>query len=299
MSAYGKDLGYLTQYIRKLRGGSQPILARASDGQLYVVKFTNIFERPNLPFNESMGAELYRLFNLCVPSWRPLLVTSSFLDHNPDCWNETAEGKLRPDEGLCFASRFLGGDGIRLLELLPGAYLNRVRNSIDFWAAWLIDVCADHASHRVAIFTEERSRSLHAHFVSHCHMFGGLDGNLKTEPSKTRYLDERIYPDIGPEGLNRLVRRLHRLDVDGLWRESRTLPVEWLTDSALCAFQCTLNRLADLRFLQKSADAIFDTKSREFGLVQFGKRRSVFRAGAVSAFRSSDSTHASRSSMGL
>ena len=97
MPALGSSIGLVKQYIRNLRGGSQPILARASDGLLYVVKFNNNLQGANLPFNESAGTELYRGCGLAVPSWRPLLVSDAFLDRNPDCWMHTPEGRLRPE----------------------------------------------------------------------------------------------------------------------------------------------------------------------------------------------------------
>ncbi len=67
MIALGKDPVVVTQYVRNLRGGSQPILARASDGFLYVVKFANNLQGPNLLFNESAGSELYLACGLPIP----------------------------------------------------------------------------------------------------------------------------------------------------------------------------------------------------------------------------------------
>src|ERR1017187_5416922 len=111
MPALGKDFVFLTQYIRKLRGGSQPILAEASDGHTYVVKFANNLQGPNVLFNESAGSELYCAFGLPVPEWRPVTASEDFLDKNPDCWMQTPEGRLRPASGLCFGSRFLAENG--------------------------------------------------------------------------------------------------------------------------------------------------------------------------------------------
>src|ERR1017187_7147776 len=135
MSALRKNFPRVTKFFRKLRGGSQPILAQASDGLLYVVKFTNNLQGANLPFNESIGTELYRACGLSVPSWMPLLVTDSFLDQNPDCWMQTQEGRLRPDSGLCFGSRFLGGNGVKIFEVLSGSSFKRVINHMSFWLA--------------------------------------------------------------------------------------------------------------------------------------------------------------------
>src|ERR1039457_415092 len=121
MPALERSFSRVTRYIRNFHGGSQPILAQASDGLQYVVKFNNNLQGPNVPFNESVGSELYRACGLAVPSWKPLLVSDTFLDQNPDCWMQTPEGRLRPASGLCFGSRFLGAEGTRLLEILPGS----------------------------------------------------------------------------------------------------------------------------------------------------------------------------------
>ena len=83
------------QYIRKLRGGSQPILVRADDGLVYVVKFSNNLQGPNLPFNEALGTELFRVAGFNVPKWRLVEVSDDFIDRNPSCWMETECGKLR------------------------------------------------------------------------------------------------------------------------------------------------------------------------------------------------------------
>jgi hypothetical protein len=125
-----KDFARVTRYICNLHGGSQPILAQACDGLLYVVKFANNLQGFNLPFNECIGTELYHACGLAVPSWRPLLVTDSFLDQNPDCWMQAQHGRLRPNSGLCFGSRFLGGNGIRVLEILSETSFKRVRNRL-------------------------------------------------------------------------------------------------------------------------------------------------------------------------
>ena len=158
MSALGRNSVRVIRYIRNLRGGSQPILVQASDGLLYVVKFTNNLQGANLCFNEGIGTELYRACRLAVPSWRPLLVTDAFIGRNPDCWMQTPEGRLRPDPGLCFGSRFLGDSGMRLLEILPSTSFKRVRNLKNFWLAWMIDICAHHADNRQALFHEDPER---------------------------------------------------------------------------------------------------------------------------------------------
>jgi hypothetical protein len=253
---------FLTRYIHNLRGGSQPILAEASDGLLYVVKFINNLQGPNLLFNESAGNELFRACGLAVPSWRPVFVSDSFIDQNPDCWMQTPEGRLRPDSGLCFGSRFLGGDGIRLLEILPGTSFKRVRNHESFWLAWMIDICADHADNRQAIFVEDAEGGLDAHFVDSGHLFGGPKGEQRMPFQASCYLDSRIYQCVSSQQRRNFQTIAGSIDVDQLWRRIQTLPSDWKTATALKNFADCVDRLSIVNLLQSILDTMTDTIQR-------------------------------------
>jgi hypothetical protein len=254
-----------------LRGGSQPILAEASDGLVYVVKFSNNPQGPNLAFNESAGSELFRSFLLAVPSWKPLLVTDFFLEKNPDCWMQAPEGSLRPDSGLCFGSLFLGGNGQRILEILPGSSFQRVRNRSSFWLAWLIDICAEHADARQALFVEDKEGWLGAHFVDYGHLFGGPKTILKKNFIASRYLDPRIYQDVSSIELQGFMEIVRRLDGDQLWKRVRALPAEWKAASALNSFAQCLDRLSTPGLLRGVLDTMVEShrktnqlRSRDF-----------------------------------
>ncbi len=271
MFALGKDLAFITHYVRNLRGGSQPILARASDGLLYVVKFANNLQGPNLLFNEGAGSELYRACGLPVPEWRPLVVSDSFLDKNPDCWIQTPKGRLRPSSGLCFGSRFLEGNGKRLFEILPGFMFKRVRNQTSFWLAWLIDVCAEHVDNRQAIFVEDAEGWLDAYFVDHGHLFGGPNADLKRHFGASRYLDQRIYGQISSDALLDLETVLYALDSDKLRQQIEAIPAEWSHASARVGFERCLERLKIPSLVQNVLETIVSDIERraktELGIV--------------------------------
>ncbi len=258
MSVLGIHPVHITRYIRSLRGGSQPILAQASDGRFYVVKFKNNLQGPNLLFNESIGSELYRSCKLPVPVWKPLLVTDSFLDQNPDCWMQTPEGSLRPDSGMCFGSSFMGGGSARLLEILPGTSFSRVRNIRDFWLAWLVDICARHSDHRQAVFQEDATGGLSAVFVDHGHNFGGPNGEHRVHFVTSRYLDPRIYQGVSSQQLSELPRVIGTVDVVGLWKKVHALPDDWRTSSALNNFAECLDRLSNAQLLHNVLETIVD-----------------------------------------
>jgi len=256
------DFALVTRFIRKLRGGSQSFLAQASDGLLYVVKLIDNPQGPNLLFNESAGSELYRACGLNVPEWRPMVLSGAFLDNNPDCWINMPEGNLRPASGLCFGSRFLGQNGNRILEILSGSDLRRVRNRADFWLAWLIDVCAAHGDPRQAIIEEYSARSLVAYFIDHGHMFGGPKGDLKKHFTASRYLDARIYERVSSEELLGFKKALLTLDPDKLWKRIEMIPAGWRNRSALDGFANCIQRLSKPWLVQNVLDTIIDAQQR-------------------------------------
>ncbi len=245
----------LTSPIRRLRGESQPILAEANDGLVYVVKFANSFQ-PNLPFNESMGTELYKLFSLPVPSWRPLQVTSSFIDRIPSCWIDVSEGKLRPDRGLCLGSQFLGGEGNRIFEILPGSWVKRIRNLDDFWLAWMLDICAGSVGHREAIFHGELSEGLEAVFIDHGHLFGGPRGEQRFQFQTPRYLDGRVYRHHSSNLIAKLRSSVANVDSERLWLSVRSLPLEWKTESSLRRFSECIDTLSRLNRMERVIEKI-------------------------------------------
>lgn len=262
MSLGGGDFALVTRHIRKLRGGSQPILALASDGLLYVVKFTNNLQGTNVTFNESVGTELYRACNLPVPPWKKLLVTDSFLDKNPDCWMETPDGRIRPDSGMCFGSRFLGQNEMRLLEILPSASFKRVRNHADFWLAWMLDICAEHADSRQAIFAEDSSGWLDTFFIDHGHLFGGPDGTQATHSKVSTYLDPRIYQDLPFTYLFELLVAFKSLDVDKLWKSIIALPDDWKSISGVRNVGRCLDRVSRPFYLHRVLCTIIEDHAK-------------------------------------
>jgi len=231
--------------MRKLRGGSDPVLVHASDGLQYVVKFLNNLQGPNVLFNEIAGTELYQACGLSSPAWKPLMVSNAFLDRTPGAWMETDEGPRRPQAGLCFGSLFMGAGPGRLLEILPGSAFRHILNRDSFWLAWLVDACADHVDNRQAIFKEDTSGGLHAFFVDHGHLFGGPNGQHRLPIIASRYLDPRIYPATCQQQIANLHETLRSIRADELWRRLQTLPDDWKTASAISGFTRCLQSLSD------------------------------------------------------
>lgn len=268
----------VTRFVRKLRGGSQPILVEASDGFKYVLKFINNPQGPNVLFNEAMGTELYRAAGLPVPIWRPLNITKTFLRSTPESWMSSDVGEpLWPWPSLCFGTRYVEQDENKVWEILPGSSLTRIVNKKDFYLAWLLDICARHTDNRQALF-QKHVDGYHAIFVDHGHMFSGpLGGFCKPHYRKPTYLDLRVYEHNLNDHGREIAKMALNLDTGKLWRCAGRLPNQWCTDSALQNFAACLCVLSETNTVKTIAELIADFPS-ERGQHEFRANEQQLRA---------------------
>jgi hypothetical protein len=178
---------------------------------------------------------------------------------------ETPDGHLRPASGLSFGSRFLGGNSVRVLEILPETSYKRIRNQKSFWLAWMVDIFARHVDNRQAIFLEDANGWLKAFFIDNGHLFGGPKGEQQKKFLASRYLDPRIYHGLSYPYLLELQMAPESLDVDQLWERMRALPDHWKTPSAVDGFAQCLERLSTPKLLQNVVDTMSEACKRSSG----------------------------------
>jgi hypothetical protein len=251
------------RFVRKLRGGSQPVLIEASDGLLYVVKFSNNLQGPNLLFNEAIGTELFRAAGLPVPAWRPIMISESFLEAYPDCWLETAFDRCKPAAGLGFGSRYLDRGESRIFEILAGGYFSRVRERKNFWTAWVLDVLSEHTDNRQALFLESASRWLDAYFIDHGHLLGGAWGTKTPVFKASRYLDARIYAEVSEEVGAAVMQAILGIDVEVLAAAGERVPAEWRTPSAWARFSELLERISNRSQMESTTNFVLGLTGKE------------------------------------
>ncbi len=145
---------HAVEFIRKMRGGSQPALIRCSDNKLYVAKFLNNQQGPNVLANEVLGNELLNAFDLPTPGWKAVFISNHFLKENPELCFETPLGSSPIASELYFGSEFLGDERTgQVYEWLPKSFCSRVTNSEDFLGGHIFDVLTNHCDHRQSLFT--------------------------------------------------------------------------------------------------------------------------------------------------
>ncbi len=254
-------------------GGSQSVLAKASDGNFYVLKFRNNPQGPNVLFNEAIGTELFRIAGLLVPEWRPVFVPKELLASSPECWIETENGLRLPEDGWCFGSRFLGSENAALFEILPKSYFGRIRNRGDFWVARALDVLCGHSDNRQAIFVEGRDKRLDAYFFDHGNLLCGADGAAYPMPEASRYLDPRIYNMPTEEDEAAVSSVITALDLRALDNVARFLPDHWKTKTALLRFDQFGQRVSSQVLLRTTVQIIFGFAGRREGSWQVSRRK--------------------------
>ncbi len=155
-------------FVRRMRGGAQSSLLRASDGALYVVKLNGNPQGPNVLANEALGSWLAAQLGLETPAWRQISVSDEFLAQNPEMWFETPSGRARPAAGVHYASRLVESQGGgSVYEILPRSWFARLQNREDFLGMLLLDLWCNHADNRQACFVSGSGRARLA-----CHLPG-------------------------------------------------------------------------------------------------------------------------------
>jgi hypothetical protein len=138
----------------------------------------------------------------------------------------------------------------------------RVRSRENFWLAWMIDICANHADNRQAIFTEDAGGGLNANFVDFGHLFGGPKGELHLPFLASRYLDPRIYQSISLKTQHDIRTVAVSIEADQLWQRVHALSDDWTTAALFESFAESLDKLSNANLLRNVFDTMVDAFQR-------------------------------------
>lgn len=250
MTAREKAIPTLSQRLSSLRGSSHPILARANDGCIYVVKSANNPHGSNVLFNECAGNVLYRALGLPTPRWTPVFAPTNFFHLEA----QSSAGNVQNDNELCFASHYIG-EQYRIYEIFPSSLLAQVQNRESFWTAWIVDVCAKHTDNRQTIFVKMPT-GYKAVFVDNGDMFGGPNGTSEPHLAASQYLDDRIYCNLSEITMHNILNKIRSINSGKIWEKVLTLSTAWQSTSGLAQFSQTLDRLGDSAYIRNVMDDI-------------------------------------------
>jgi hypothetical protein len=219
------------QAIRRMRGGAQSQLMLGADGHLWVVKFQNNPQHLRVLANELIATRLAHAAGLTVPACEVVEVTEWLVANTPGMSIDGGHGRIeRCGAGLHFGSRFVGGlmPG-QVVDYLPEAQLDEVRNVAEFAGMLALDKWAGNCNGRQAVFDRRpRERRYRASFIDQGFCFNAGEWTFPDSPLRGVYLRNRVYAGVtGWKSFEPWLSRIETMDASALWSIAETVPPEW------------------------------------------------------------------------
>jgi hypothetical protein len=221
------------EFVRRLRGASQPCLLRCEDGSSYVVKFRNNPQHVRVLANEMLAARLALLLGLPVPNPAFIEVPSELIACNPLLEFELGARREPCQPGVQFGSRFPGPPAQTLVvDFLPDRLLRNVSN-VDrvFGDALVLDKWTCNCDGRQVIFyrsADQEGSAYSAALIDHGFCFNGGDWSFPDSPIRSLYPGRIVYQNVkGLHSFEPFLARVENLDATELEDCVRDIPAEW------------------------------------------------------------------------
>jgi len=219
------------QHLRRLRGGSQSRLLRASDGASYVTKFRNNPQHVRVLANEMLATRLGQSLGLPMPRVEVIEVSDWLIEHTEDLRIELAGTKISCRSGRHVGSQYIGPDSPGLtFDYLPREMLERVSNLADFARVLVLDKWTCNSDGRQAIFCRRilRSRHHHAIFIDQGYCFNAGEWTFPDSPLRGVYGNNCVYQGVaGWEAFEPALTRAEEMDANAIWQCAANIPEEW------------------------------------------------------------------------
>jgi hypothetical protein len=243
------------QHIRKMRGGSQPHLLRASDDHFYVTKFRNNPQHTRILFNEYLATKLGMLLGLPMPEVRIIYVSEWLVLNSPELKIDQGGFSVPCASGLQFASRYVA-DPLEssVYDYLPESMLSRVRNRQDFPRVLAFDKWTGNADGRQAVFSKAANKRFYkASFIDQGYCFNAGEWDFSDSPLRGAFARNSVYESVtGWDSFEPTLSRIEDIDAAEIWTIVREIPAEWYqnNDEALSRLITLLHqRCASVRDL--------------------------------------------------
>jgi hypothetical protein len=219
------------QAIRRMRGGAQSQLMLGADGALWVVKFRNNPQGERVLANELLATRIAEAVGLSVPKSDVVEVSEWLVANSPEMQLDLGRGeRARCEAGLQFGSRFVGGlmPG-QVLDYLPEAQLEDVRNLHEFAGMLAVDKWTGNCNGRQAVFErKQRERKYRAIFIDQGFCFNAGEWNFPDAPLRGVYPRNLVYAKVtGWESFEPWLSRLEEFRAETLGGIAEEVPPEW------------------------------------------------------------------------
>ncbi len=221
---------YAVQQIRRLRGGSQAQLLRASDGAYYVTKPLNNPQHVRVLANEMLATRLGQLLGLPLPRVEQIEVSEWLIEHTGELRIEGAGSSTPWKAGAHLASLYVEDPSNGpVFDYLPESLLERLENVYDFPRVLVLDRWTSNSDGRQAVFSRNgKRRDYSATFVDQGYCFNAGDWDFPDSALRGVYARNCVYRGVtGWDSFEPALTRAEEMDIDEIWRIAAAIPGEW------------------------------------------------------------------------
>lgn len=233
----------VVQDVRRLRGGSQAHMMRASDGHFYATKFRGNPQSDRVLINELLASRLGRMIGLNLPESKPVYLSPWLAENSADLRFEyvTEEedettGEFKKDSHLITPGLHLGSRWAcdpatgTTFDYLPESIFDRVKNGREFLGILLLDKWLGNADGRQTVFYRPTvSSKWDVAFVDHGYCFNAGAWDFPDLPLQGVYYRNHVYESVtGWESFEPWLSRIERLNRSQIFELAADVPAEWL-----------------------------------------------------------------------
>jgi hypothetical protein len=227
---------FAIQHIRRMRGGAQSHLMRCSDGNSYVVKFSNNPQHLRVLANEMFAAHLAEATGLPVPDTEVIEVGEWLISHTPELNIQLQGSSTIPcNAGLQFGSRYVVSplEG-QVWDFLPAIALARVRNLPTFVGMLAMDKWTGNADGRQAAFWRKmRQRRYTVAFIDQGNCFNAGYWDFPDQPLRGTFRQIEVYARVrGWDSFEPWLSRIEKMEESVIWAAAAVIPPEWYRNDA-------------------------------------------------------------------
>jgi hypothetical protein len=252
------------EFVRRMRGASQPWLVRCEDGASYVVKFRNNPQHARVLANEMLASRLAQLVGLPVAAPAFVEVPPSLLGNHPQLAFEVGERREPLQPGTQFGSRFPGVPSETLVvDFLPDRLLRRVKDlPIAFLGALVFDKWTCNCDGRQVIFHRpggEEGSAYSVAMIDQGFCFNDGDWTFPDSPLRGLYPRRLVYEMVkGMNSFEPYLSRIENFTTRDLEECTGGIPTEWCEPNP-----GQLTRLVEALYARRRTlrQAIIDTKN--------------------------------------
>ena len=217
------------QYIRKMRGGAQSQLLKASDGHAYVVKHQSNPQSVRVLANDMLATRIGRLLGLPMPDVAVIEVSDALIAATPELCIENAGFRLPWRAGRQFGSRHtdspLCGTSF---DCLDQRSWQKVVNTHDLARAIVFDKWTGNTDSRQVIFTRNNRSQFELTLIDNGYCFNADEWSFPDLALHGVYYKKEVYEHVtGWESFEPALTRAEQMDINDLWHCAQDVPEEW------------------------------------------------------------------------